>query len=341
MAQISLTDRVSPWGREGYLLAKEIDGHPGREWSYAVFTSRVRAMRAFSPATYFYEPLASFDSARLGNAVVWDQFHANGDIDEMENITLGMRWYRSGFYATEGRLQPLQAGDDFVGHHVSVVVRTEGQNTLVFHNMWSDWGDDSFGYITRECFDDYVDEVWLGRPSQTGSSPAQKREMAAGSKYGSSSRRLAAIRRAWSTTRPIQTRTVLIEDRPHTLHQIRVLSARTHRTVCVMEITHEVMGSVARGHIQTGGDKCAEIEELFVWPNRRRRGYGAFLLNAMLAVAGREGHTEVTLPIYDADYLSINGPGAEAFLARHGFKLERVAEALPSCHRRAFREISP
>lgn len=321
-------------GRTGYLLAKQIDGHSGQEWTYVVFGSRVRALRLAGPATMFYEPLSTFDQAFAAAFINMDQRQSGAQDDVLHNVSVGLRWYRSGFYAEGGRLPGVTADDEFVGLHVVAVVGLEGNDTLVLLNRWEGWGDsDQCGYLTRQVFDGYAEEVWLNRPSTVGLSPEQARDMSKAI-HGPLAGRLEAVRQAWVKRRPISSTSVLIDDRVHTLYTKQVTSARTKRTVILVEIRHEVFGGVARGHVHVGGDQPAEIEEIFVWPDYRRRGYGSYLLLDMLRLARERTHHEATAPIYDGDLLSVNGPAAEAFLHHHDFRLRRVDERRPRCQRR-------
>ena len=322
-----------------YEVAKEIDGHPGREWTYAVFNSRAEALRFASPAELFYEPVSTYDQLVAGMKINLDQLQWGADIDIMHRMRLGLRWHRSNFYAPSGRLPQLRPEDEFVGLHMADVISLEHMETesptIVFMNRWEGWGDERRGYLTRADFDDYVVEIWVNRPSTSGASPAQARDMQAAT-FGPLSNRLTAVRRAWATERPIATKAVLVSDRPHTLHRIQVTSLRTKRTVRIIELRHEVFGGIGRVHLQVGGGEPAELDELFVWPERRRCGYGSFLLHQAVQAARDAGHRELTAPIYDGDLLSVWGPAAKAFLSNHGFAVHPVGERMPSCQRRGY-----
>ncbi len=309
-----------------YLGAKAVDQHVGREWTYPVFVSRSMA-RASAPGEAFYEPLSSYEQVRRQAGIAMDLALAGAPDVATPNVSLGVEWTRAAFYAQFWTLPPKTAEDEFVGRHVLSVVSMQDHNeTIVFFHRWSEWGDaPGFGYLRRKQFDEYVDDIWLNRSSVYGSGPEFSRD----TNRSRGRPILEKFRQAWMTRREVNSRPILALNQRSTLYWRQVRSERTGRAALILEL-HGPVRLAARAHLLHGGPTPAEIDELYVWPNMRNRGYGRFMIDQLISAARDNGHDRITFPLYEADALAAGGLGALSFMGRTGFSVSRVSEQRPS-----------
>jgi GNAT superfamily N-acetyltransferase len=312
-------------GGDVWQRTKQIDGHPNREWTFPVFTSRLIALdRTKAPLGMYYEPLETSEQVLRLERVNADQLHAGASWNVRQQVGIGLKWRRSGFSAERGRLPKPTPTDEFVGRHwVWLLALTPDESALVFLNRWSDWGDDRRGYLPLEYFDDYVDDIWLNRSSRHGASPAQARD--AGSRQS-----LPDARQAWAKRREHVVSRELICGRIRDLHSGLVTSQRTQENVRILEVRAAGNG-IGRIHLRFGREKLtAWIDELFVRPSHRRSGIGTFLLTRAMRVARSEKYATLAGPLFEADAVARGAAGAEVFFRHADFEWTQEVGRRPS-----------
>lgn len=181
-------------GHEFWTAARRLGGELHLEYTFAEFVLRTLALEPeagpYEPRglDLSYEQLQHWDDV-VGVLSVNDQLTAGGVPEGWQYIvSVGMRFFDSGYRARDGRL-PLPAADDpFRGRHSVGVLGVSDEGELAFANSWGrKWGDDGIGYISRLYFEEHVDSVLVTRLAWLGPSGEMDRDMA---------------RRAWTAGRP-------------------------------------------------------------------------------------------------------------------------------------------
>jgi GNAT superfamily N-acetyltransferase len=151
-----------------------------------------------------------------------------------------------------GRIPDSMDSDVAIGSHMVVLHGyDDSKRTFRFWNSWGkDWGDQGFGYISYETFEGAWWESWKLYPDTDTSRTVSIFDPEA---------------RAWAFTDL---------DRS-VLHCFEFVSASDERIAWAFALERE--GSV-------------EIEELFVRPQFRRKGYGSKMIRTLHRVAMRNGY---------------------------------------------------
>jgi GNAT superfamily N-acetyltransferase len=308
---------------ELWIRAKTIDGYPENEWTFTVFVKRVQTLAGFHPFL-FYEDARSWEET-LEVVRYMHILKAGGVKDGLcPGISLGMRFYDSGFAAVEGRLPSPTPSDPLRGRHnvmvTGALMKPGGDEVddtlLIFRNSWGpDWGDRGYGYISREFFEKAVESVVVAWPGELGFSPTNHDALEAlnSSRPGYAD----AIAKVWlMPSKPtLEIRAFL--DRPHELWHWRLYSLTSTRSVVVIQIHNGVRG-VGRVHVFVDQQKAC-IEELFVWPSLRRRGYGRILESLAGSVAAEAGCQMMIGLLREADAQPRQRAITEAFGSALGY----------------------
>lgn len=305
--------------------AKRLDGQPHTEWTYHLHGARASVFDGGVPI--FYEPLNGYDDVlsclRLNEAL------ASAGSEDQLSVMLGVRWYESGFYAADGVLPTLGNHERFVGRHSITAIAGDGQQ-LKFGNSWgAKWGHRNTGALRRRDFDDYVDEAWLLRRCDIGLSPAMYARLST----GHTARDFAA---AWSTENvpdrdPVDVRGALCE-----LVHYRVISAATQRVSHVYELRRGLR-AVGRAHVALVGDLevTACLQELFVPPRSRGRGFGERLEQEASQLARQLELSRIRCPTYEADATDLATRAATGLAQKSGYSLSSYFSRRPTVVRLA------
>ena len=291
---------------ELWIRAKTIDGYPENEWTFPAFVRRAQALDGFHPFL-FYEEASTWDDAWR----IVDYIHllSEGGIHEelCPLISIGMKFYDSGFRALDGRLPLPSPVDPFRGRHSVMVtggLKSQGRDSsesdlLIFRNSWGpEWGTRGYGYISREYFDVAVESVTINWPGEIGFVP-NKRKALERLRRLSGPRYVHAVGEAWLSPNRcvLEMRNVL--DKAHELWHWRVYSLVSGREVVVIQL-HNLIRAIGRVHVSLD-DTNASIDELFVWPALRRRGYGRVLESFAAGLAQQEGCKRIVAHLREAD----------------------------------------
>lgn len=318
--------------RDGWLAARELGNEPELEWTFTVFLDRAIALEMFgeerlSGLDYLYEPLERWDE--VIRTLRMTQWLLDGGVPpEMTfGLTAGLTLYESAFYTVDGRLPIPSPGERHKGRHSVAVVGTTEHDELVFPNSWGrEWGDDGFGYISRAYFEQYVDFVRASRPTWAGLSPAHGQKMhQLAFQGGRSQPERQDFVEAWGTTpNRIRAKTLHIAGLPHELRMRETVSARDgHPELEIVELrrtlgTPTVIGRMHVLHSRVG--PMSAVEELFVRPQERRKGYGSVLEGAAHGLAARRGKSRLKLTLHESDALDAQASASRAFAASRGYR---------------------
>jgi hypothetical protein len=145
---------------DSWAAGKQIDRIPG-EWTYPLWP--LRAVRFHSPQRRVYERLTS-------HAEVSHWLGLNYRLGECRlspvPVTAVLAIFESCFDTTDGVLPLPHPEDRFLGHHqVQLATYYSGdQDTFGFANSWGlQWGDEGYGSVGRDYFEQYCTESWAQR----------------------------------------------------------------------------------------------------------------------------------------------------------------------------------
>ena len=328
-----IASHLEPRAREDPLAhhqaAKRLDGQPHTEWTYHLHAARASVL--YGEAPIFYEPLHTYEDV-LRCLQINDALVAAGVEDQL-GVLLGVRWYASGFYAPHGVLPSVRADDTFVGRH-SVTVLAGSRRRLTFGNSWGEqWGNRNTGVLRRGDFEDYVDEAWLMRRCDVGLSPALYSKLAR-------SATVREVARGWLTPNLPETAAVDIRGALCELAHYRVVSVSTQRVSHVYELrrgTHVV----GRAHVALLGeqDVTACIEEIFVPPRHRGRGFGERLEQEASQLAHSLRLAEIRCPTYEADTGTLSMQAATGLAQKAGYSVHGQPSRRPTVVRVATKTL--
>lgn len=319
--------------------AKQIDEYPDTEWTFPVFLARLIALEGLSPQ-HFYEYASTYEDVLL-MLRRQKRLHDQGvPVAILDTIELGVEWFESGLRAHNGRL-PLPSGDDpFRGRHsVSAIGWDDGGETIHFQNSWGAWGDAGTGYMTRAYFERHVDSVFIQRSAHWGPSPAAYEAF---EKLGGHSAGPTIEGQVWRTLNPAEEiEDVLIEGKRHSVVRFRTYSFRTDHVVDVLELRHPLR-PVARCHSVLHLDATplkSVIQELFVLPKFRRRGYASFLEREARRLAAGVGCEAIEIDLYEADARPRSRPAATDFAEAAGYSWQNRGSRRPNLEAVARRRL--
>ncbi len=89
---------------------------------------------------------------------------------KLDNISLSFRCFESAYKAFKGRVNLPKIGEaEIAGHSVAMSGWDYSDESILFINSWgTKWGDNGYGSMPPEYFDDYLIDAWLGRNARYG-----------------------------------------------------------------------------------------------------------------------------------------------------------------------------
>lgn len=308
---------------------RALSGEPDLEWSFRLFVCRALALSdAVGPEDprgddLSYEPLSRWGevvAALRLNQLLYAAGVAPGD---GYVLTAGMEFFDSGYRVRDGHLPLPTQGDAFRGRHSVALVDVTPSDELLFPNSWGQrWGDDGFGTISRAYFENHVDAVWAERKAWLGPSPAARdclrprgrwlKEAAPGTPE--------AVAREWLTGNRRKAKQITIAGHPFEVTMRETSSAREGAPqLDIVSLRRGGGRIVGRAHVLHRRDvPLSVLEELFVHPEERRRGYGAGLDELAADIARRRGQRPLKTLLHEADATAAGH--AIAFAEARGYR---------------------
>ncbi len=176
-----------------------------------------------------------------------------------------------------GKIPTLGPRDLVVStHHISVERYDESSNVFVFRNSWGPkWGDRGYGYIERKDLEATWWEGWVHFPEP---------------------------KPGLESLRPLPTSDDATTFGPRIRQKLWVLKDRSGSTRQWYELTDVVDDERMAWASTVESESTLEIEELYVRPSFRRRGFGAYLFNAVRQVSTEKGRSlSMWIPFPDAN----------------------------------------
>jgi GNAT superfamily N-acetyltransferase len=318
-------------GHDGWRLSRQWGGYPELEWTFSIFAERIRALGGRLPA-YFYEDVTDFEIARwlvrVGTILV-----SRGE-PSYPSVGLGFEYLDSAYRVPDGRL--VCDGTPYRGRHSVAAVDHTDMEEIKFINSWDppSWGDGGFGYVSREYFEQHVDDVHARWSATGGPSIVFGRCMERAEKL--SFPREERLMKCWSTRNVFWKQEVATADQQLAMLNWTVYSIATGVLVDVIEIRdeNEVVGRVHLYH-----DEVATLRELFVRPERRREGIGSILEGTAAEWARDYGHAAIQIWLREADARERVIGAPIAFAASRGYIWEDIKMRRPNVVKIAHRTL--
>jgi GNAT superfamily N-acetyltransferase len=133
----------------------------------------------------------------------------------------------------------------------------------------------------------------------------------------------------------------VIDGKRHSIARFYTYSSRTQQVVYVAEL-HHPLRAVARCHTflyAKAGTTTSVIEELFVLPRFRRRGYGSLLERDASRTASAFGCEMIDISLHEADALPRTKPSAIAFGESVGYQWRQESGRRPNMVAAATRSL--
>jgi GNAT superfamily N-acetyltransferase len=191
-----------------------------------------------------------------------------------------------------------------MGDHALIVIGTDGTGAQLFvsNPMGPQWGHAGYGHVPREYLDLHLREAWTQR---TSPGPDVEADDVPTPFFPSAQRApFPADVRAhqWERTEPRYT--LLAETSTYRIGATRLLSVtgrgRMVRVVLRLERDSQDPLYIAWMHFRMIGPRPI-VEEFFVWPRYRGRGYASKLAAAALLHLGYTGCREILRRVDVAD----------------------------------------
>jgi GNAT superfamily N-acetyltransferase len=313
-----------------YAAAKRIDGGIPGEATYDIFAMRaIKFYSALASPRTFYERLKTYDTISTAlhlNAVLLD---GGVSPSRINHVKVALRLFRSVFDAPKGRLAMPIPGEDEVGVHSVALVGFEDQgDTCIFQNSWgASWGDEGYGYMSRSYAEAYLEDAWLTRTGLVG--PSIHRGPPIDEKYAT------ALASSWLSPAEVSPGEAKLGDSPLVMRWSQTISLEHDCPVDIVEIRDPLGRRPAWMHLFHMGGRMRDtssIQELFVWPSFRRRGFASTLENWAVQRSREMGSNKLELVRQEADAQGGDPIGAIAFAHGVGYSWEELHRPWPGVY---------
>lgn len=317
-AQVAVLDATGRDPNESYRLAKWFDGLR-TEGTLPINAARVVRFCGLGRRQQFYEPLTSFEAIEA--VLKWNRALSAAHVP-LWNLffpLISFRCFESARNAPGGALSLPDPSDREIQHHCVALWDLAPDGGLVFRNSWGiGWGNRGFGSMTREYFDRFWIEAWVGRDCAVGLSRFSWDRIAGAATAGER-------HRSWMLRNPVWTKWVRWRGRRVRILNFETLSIDTESPVDVIEIRNGYGLRVGWVHLHHRGElessTVTEARELFVWPTFRRQGFGTLLDELATEVALARRSEVLRVMCHEADFhVAVRRAGRE-FLGASEYRI--------------------
>jgi GNAT superfamily N-acetyltransferase len=299
-----------------YDACKAVDGCPG-PGTFNLIACRVYGFYFQADRQPFYESLSGFADVKAVSAINYFLLEGYAQEGSLDHLVISFRVFDSAYSAPGGRL-PVPRHGEKEGrlHAVAVVGWDDPTDSIVFRNSWGrGWGEDGIGYMSKEYFERYINDVWLARRTHIGPIPAKWARLQA-------ARSPREFVKVWELPNPRWRARFRHKNHGHQWVIYETISATGDRAE-VIEIRTGYglrVGWAHVFHLRSDQRDTSVIKELFVWPAYRRNRYGTLLERAATDRARNWNSRHVELFLHDVDdFRSVLSP-ARAFGQKAGYR---------------------
>jgi GNAT superfamily N-acetyltransferase len=280
-----------------YHACKAIDGYQGAG-TFNLIACRVYGFYFQTDRQPFYDSLSDFADVKAVSDTNYYLLEGDAREESLDHLVISFRVFDSTYSAPGGRLpMPLQDEKDTGVHDVAVIGWDDATDSIVFQNSWGRrWGEDGIGYISKQYFERYMNDVWLARRTHIGPIPAKWERLQA----ARSPREFVKI---WELPNPRWRDRFRHKKHGHQWVIYETVSPTGARAE-VIEIRRGYGLRVGWAHVfHLRGDQrdTSVIKELFVWPAYRGNHYGTLLEWAATERACNWNSRRIELFLHDVD----------------------------------------
>jgi GNAT superfamily N-acetyltransferase len=274
-----------------------------------------------------YEPIHSYDamirvfnlteSLRRQHAPEWS----------WPEISVSFKTFDSIFTAPLGRV-PVP-GPDEAGRGDHAVVLTgrlsDSAHSFQFRNSWGpEWGEEGFGYLSREYLDKYLREAWITHETTVGHTPWTYPKLILAN---NDLERTSIWMRPNNPTRNRRSRA----GRDYWLVVNVTFSLADQCPTEVIEVRARDGLLVGWAHLahSEGQPRSSILKEFFVWPPFRRQGFGTSLHMAAVESARLWGARKLRILFHEMDAQPSVRNGGQRFGQRLGYKWQWCTSSRP------------
>jgi GNAT superfamily N-acetyltransferase len=299
-----------------YDACKAIGGCPG-PGTFNLIACRVYGFYFQAERQPFYEPLLSFAEVKDVSDINYRLREGHARRAHLDHVAISFRMFESTYSAPGGRLPIPRQDEKVIGLHAVAVIGWDGPtDSIIFRNSWGrDWGEDGTGYMSKEYFDRYMNDVWLSRRTHIGPIPAKWARLQA----AQTPREFVKV---WELRNPRWRRRFRHKKHGHQWVIYETVSSTGVRAE-VIEIRTGYglrVGWAHVFHLRGAQRNTSVIKELFVWPAYRRNHYGTLLELAATDRARNSNSQRVELFLRDVDDVRGVLSPARAFGQKAGYR---------------------
>lgn len=289
---VPLVDRDYYHPMEIFALSKQLDAAPGVYGTFPLAGERARTFLHQREPQRFYEPFEN--TAQILDVMMLNDLFVRGRAlpGSVPGILVAFQAFNSIFTAPGGRVPLPAPGETSPGFH-QVMLTGHWENPgpwLHFLNWWGPgWGEEGFGYLSREYLDQYLFEAWLAWNAGLGPS-------------------------LLSYPQP--------RERGYQLFAYELFSLVERCPVQVIELRTAFHVRAAWAYIfhLRGNPPTSVLKELFVWPPFRRQGLGSMLEAEAVESARRHGANRLKILLYEMDAQPMAQRAGERFGRKSGYR---------------------
>lgn len=310
-----------------YSTCKEIDDYPlPGTWNLMMLRSVAFCHQHFRQ--FLYEPLRDYDQI-LSVLAFQSRLRSAGAAEEyVPQISIGFQFFESAYFAQDGRLTLPDPDDRFQGRHVVSVIGWEDKGeSLVFVNSWGEkWGDRGIGRMPRAYAKEHLLDCWVGWNARVGMTRFTLERIVKAPNE-------PEFLRSWMTQNPRWRSRHRHNGRQINLVRYEAWSLGSECAVDIIDLRAANglrVGWTYVFHIKDGNRKVSVVQELFVWPWFRRRGYGSVLEDAAVEIARLRRSEVVRMSLHEADAQTSSKQRAEQFGIKRGYSWDWSRSTLPA-----------
>lgn len=314
-----------------YMMSKAIDGLDA-EGSFILATGRVNKYFWPSNGLFYYTQLKSIEE--LGYATTLNSCLEYEKVDQGYSLGLQLDFecFQS-IYDTPGDgivpIPTFARTDRSLGRHaVEIIGFDESVGLIEFRNSWgTTWGNNGFGFLPIKYLKLYGKEMLLSTNARYGLT-ADKFE-----KHPEIQSSITSMAKVWLQENRRDQESILWNGKRLNIVWYSILNM-SGQIVEIFDLRNHEGKRLGWTHLKhvpelISSVKISVIEELFIWPVYRKKGYGTLLEQYCYDSALRYGSKKIKIPFTEMDDLKGDRSPVRIFTAKLGYNHSFNLSVLP------------